>query len=165
MSDSDKMYYVGVAIVVAIVLIALWRYRREGFIEGLETSPSVGPQASPVEPVAETQKAVIQPVGIINTRSAFVDVPDNAFLLDDGSGNGQFSIQNNLFSPDCCSAQWPTGIKTEKDPFICQAMKNGDFVPSRYFGNNGLTNAGCLCMTKNQARFLALRGGENREFW
>lgn len=91
-----------------------------------------------------------------------VSVPSNYYLLDDGAG-GEMSIQNNLCSKSCCSAQWPTPFKMKYDPYVCQ--NKDKFVPSRYFCNNSFQDSGCLCLTKKQAGFLYNRGGNGREWF
>lgn len=83
-------------------------------------------------------------------------LPENYYFLDDGSG-GKMSIQHNLCSKSCCSEQYPTPFKLKYDGNVC-ANKN-KYVPSQIMCNNAYQDSGCLCMTKDQAKFLNNRGG------
>lgn len=89
-------------------------------------------------------------------------IPSNYYFLDDGDG-GDMSIQYNLCSKSCCSPQWPTPFKLKYDPYVC--ANKDKFVPSRIFCNNSFQDAGCLCLTKDQARFIYNRGGNGREWF
>lgn len=82
----------------------------------------------------------------------------NDFLPD--GNNGQNSIQHNLCSRSCCSTQYPTPFALKEDPFV--AANKDDYIPSNYFCNNVYQDSGCLCLTKDQHKFLNGRGG-NRE--
>ena len=89
-------------------------------------------------------------------------ISSNYYFLDDGA-NGEMSIQHNMCSKSCCSAQWPTPFKQKYDPHVC---KNKDkFVPSSIFCNNAFNDSGCLCLTKPQANFLYNRGNNGRELF
>lgn len=90
------------------------------------------------------------------TDNAPNGIPDNYYLLDDGS-NGSMSIQNNLCSRSCCSEQYPTPHKLSHDAAVC-GNKN-EYVPSQVMCNNAFQDSGCLCLTKDQAKFLTSRGG------
>lgn len=90
------------------------------------------------------------------------DVPSNYYFLDDGA-NGKMSIQHNLFSPSCCSEQWPTPFKQKWDPYVCQ--NKDKFVGSRMMGQSSFGDSGCACITKDQAAFLYNRGGNGREWF
>ena len=91
-------------------------------------------------------------------------VPSNYFLLDDGAG-GEMSIQNNLCSKSCCSEQWPTPFKQKYDPFVCQNKNKFVAGGSNIFCSNTFQDSGCLCLTKDQNRFLYNRGGNGREWF
>lgn len=102
------------------------------------------------------------PVVGTSEHDAFATIPSNYYFLDDGAG-GEMSIQHNLCSKSCCSAQWPTPFKMDYDPYVCQ---NADkFVPSDMMCNNTFQDAGCLCLTKQQAEFLYRRGGNGLEWF
>ena len=89
-------------------------------------------------------------------------IPSDYYFLDDGA-NGEMRIENNLFSPSCCGAQWPTPFKSGKaDPYVCG---QGPFVPSRMFGNTTYSDAGCACISPKQSQFLYNRGGNGREWF
>lgn len=95
-------------------------------------------------------------------------IPSNYYFLDDGS-SGEMSIQHNLCSKSCCSAQWPTPFKQKYDPYVCGA-RNADgtpvkFVPSNIMCNNSFEDSGCLCLTQEQSKFLYNRGGNGRELF
>ena len=79
-------------------------------------------------------------------------------FLDDGAG-GMYSIQHNLCSRSCCDTQFPPPFKLEEDPFV--AANRDKYSPSQYFCNNVYQDAGCLCMTNDQADFLESRGSNS----
>jgi len=89
-------------------------------------------------------------------------IPANYYYLDDGA-NGEMSLQNNMCSKSCCSEQYPTPITLEEDPFI--AANKDKFVPNKIFCNSPTNDAGCMCITKDQARFLQTRGGNGSELF
>lgn len=91
-------------------------------------------------------------------------IPSNYYFLDDGAG-GQVSIQHNLCSKSCCAEQWPTPFKMKYDPYVCELKKKGELVGSNYFCNNTFQDSGCLCLTKDQGRFLYSRGGNGQEWF
>ena len=106
------------------------------------------------EKITPQYARVFQPAGS--------SVPSNYYFLDDGDG-GDMSIQYNLCSKSCCSPQWPTPFKLKYDPYVC--ANKDKFVPSRIFCNNTYESSGCLCLTKDQARFIYNRGGNGREWF
>jgi len=87
------------------------------------------------------------------------DDGDSSFMIDLGDGpdnkdggSGRFSER----SPACCSAQYPIPFQVKVNDKI---MKNKDnYVPNPYMGNNNWENAGCTCMTRENAIKLAKRG-------
>ena len=87
------------------------------------------------------------------------DDGDNSFMIDLGDGpdnkdggSGRFSER----SPACCSAQYPIPFQVKVNDKV---MKNKDnYVPNPYMGNNNWENAGCTCMTRENAIKLAKRG-------
>ena len=89
-------------------------------------------------------------------------IPSNYYFLDDGNG-GNDSIQHNLCSKSCCSAQWPTPFKQKYDSYVCQ--NKDQFVPSQIMCNNSFQDSGCLCLTKKQSQNLYMRGGNGREWF
>jgi hypothetical protein len=87
-------------------------------------------------------------------------VKSNMYLLDDGA-NGELSATNNMVSKSCCGAQWPVPFATNDDT-VCG--DTSEYVPNRSFGNNSYQDAGCVCTTKKQDRFLSNRGGNGSGF-
>lgn len=79
---------------------------------------------------------------------------DNYFL-DVGAVN--LSLQEPLCSKSCCSPQWPLPFSLQTDKMVCDSKD--DFIPSNITCNNGWQDTGCLCMSKEQAKFLSDRGG------
>ena len=87
------------------------------------------------------------------------DDGDTSFMIDLGDGpdnkdggSGRFSER----SPACCSAQYPIPFQIKVNDKV---MKNKDnYVPNPYMGNNNWENAGCTCMTRENALKLAKRG-------
>ena len=75
--------------------------------------------------------------------------------LDDGEG-GNMGLHYNLCSPSCCSSQYPTPHKLQKDPLVCG--REDEFVSSPLTCQNGWQNSGCVCLKKGQHAFLANRG-------
>lgn len=76
--------------------------------------------------------------------------------LRDLKGLGDEGLNFNLCSPSCCSDQWPVPFKMPVDKMTCQSKDK--FVPTSYTCNNGWQDSGCLCMKKEQAEFINLRG-------
>jgi hypothetical protein len=98
------------------------------------------------------------------TQETMAAIPSNMYFLDDGN-SGNYSIQHNLCSKSCCSAQWPTPFKQKYDPYVCGSGNKNQFIPSQIMCSNSFQNAGCLCLTKPQAQFLYMRGGNGRELF
>jgi len=96
------------------------------------------------------------------TQDAFSKIPSNYYFLDDGA-DGEMSIQHNLCSKSCCSEQWPTPFKQKYDPYVCG--NKDKFVPSNIFCNNTFQDSGCLCLSKDQSRFLMDRGTNGNELF
>lgn len=89
-------------------------------------------------------------------------IPSDYYFLDDGA-NGEMRIENNITSPSCCGATWPSGIHNKNDPALCG---NGPFVPgSSYYGNTSYSSTGCVCVTPKQQQFMYNRGGNGREWF
>lgn len=89
-------------------------------------------------------------------------IPSNYYFLDDGAG-GEMSIQHNLCSKSCCSDQYPTPFKQKYDPYVCN--NKSKFVPNNYYCNNSFQDSGCLCLTKQQSKFISNRGGNGSEWF
>lgn len=89
-------------------------------------------------------------------------VPADFFFINDGA-DGKYSITSNLFSKSCCSTQWPVPFHQKYDPFVCG--NKDEYVGSNIFGSNTFQDAGCACLTKDQAKFLYNRGDNGREWF
>lgn len=77
------------------------------------------------------------------------------YFLDDGA-NGALSVHNTHFSPSCC----PPQIMPYNMPADNVVDRNREhYVLNNYTGNTADNNAGCMCMTREQQRFLQSRGG------
>ncbi|ARF09324.1 hypothetical protein Catovirus_2_273 [Catovirus CTV1] len=76
--------------------------------------------------------------------------------LSDGQG-GSFTLSNNICSPSCCANQYPTPFEIPYDSFVCN--NKDELKPSNYVCNNSWQNAGCMCVTKAQEKYLYDRGG------
>jgi hypothetical protein len=91
--------------------------------------------------------------GVVNVVDAQYGIADG---LDDGAG-GSLGLNYNLCDSACCSEQWPTPFKLPYNKFICE--NKDKFASSPYTCSNQWNNAGCLCMSKTQHKFLVNRGG------
>jgi len=87
---------------------------------------------------------------------AYTGNTKNSYLLDDGEG-GSAGLHFNMCSKSCCSDQYPLPFKMPVDSAVCE--NKGEFVPTNYSCNNAWQDSGCVCMTKNQSKFLGGRGG------
>lgn len=96
------------------------------------------------------------------SQEALSTIPSNYYFLDDGQ-NGAMSIQHNLCSKSCCSAQWPTPFKLKHDSYVCGNKQQ--YVPSKLMCNNSFQDSGCLCLTKDQAQFIYNRGSNGRDLF
>jgi len=96
------------------------------------------------------------------SQESMSKVPSNYYFLDDGA-NGEYSIQHNMCSKSCCSAQYPVPFKQKYDPYICD--NKDKFVGSNIMCNNSYQDSGCLCLTKKQSQFLKNRGTNGSEFF
>lgn len=80
---------------------------------------------------------------------------NTSYLLDDGA-DGTLGLQYNMCSPSCCSSQYPVPFALPSDPAICGEQ---EYVPTNFTCMSGDQNAGCMCLSKEQADFLGSRGG------
>jgi len=172
--DQKKVMF---ALLVVILVVVLYKYYgAESFAETKRVLrlPVQAHDGSNVTELVESDREInIKPTHMdpdtrtIMAGSGFIPQPDvipawggnNYGLtdgLDDGKG-GDAGFHYNLCSPSCCSAQYPTPHKLEKDPLVCG--REDEFSPTNYFCNNAWQNSGCLCATKDQVSFLSNRGG------
>jgi hypothetical protein len=87
--------------------------------------------------------------------SRLTNLPDNIYMLDDGNG-GNMGTLNNTCSKSCCAPQWPVPFKSANDDFTCMG---DNIIGSNYSCGSTFENAGCMCMTKQQANNITTRGG------
>ena len=136
-------------------------------VEGMEeihqemtdkNKPYVNPQTGSIIDGPGFEKGEVEGIA----QESMATIPSNYYFLDDGNG-GNDSIQHNLCSKSCCSAQWPTPFKQKFDPYVCG--NKDQFVPSQIMCNNSFQDSGCLCLTKSQAQHIYNRGGNGREFF
>lgn len=90
---------------------------------------------------------------------AYTQTDKNDFLLSDGSESGKdYDIGFNYNSVGCGSPTYPPPFKVPINPEV--AAHTDDFVPNPYMGmNDNMHDRSVNCMTKQQARHLATRGG------
>ena len=69
---------------------------------------------------------------------------------------GDNGLNFNLCSKSCCGDQWPVPFKMPVDRMTCGSKD--EFVPSNYMCNNGWQDSGCLCLKKDQSKFIDSRG-------
>ncbi len=98
---------------------------------------------------------------IINAQGELVSiVPDKnpeIQSINDEKVNPGFLL--NKCSKACCMSQWPLPFKMPVEKEVCDG--NDNFVTSNYFCNNANSDAGCLCMTKDQKNVIETRGHNN----
>jgi hypothetical protein len=170
--NNDLTITVITAIILAIVFFGFiypsMCSSTEGFDESVEEVGIAGDELEePKEVIDEENKLIVagpgyQAPGWDEPKEPLGKIPENYYFLDDGA-DGRMSIQHNLYSPSCCSSQYPTPFKTKHNPYVC---KNKDkFVGSPYYGQTSFNDSGCLCATKEQIEFLYNRGGNGREWF
>lgn len=110
---------------------------------------------NPVFPTGYTDPVLNgqEPIGVETT-----DNNSNLYMLDDGA-DGRMSITNNLYSKACCSPQYPPPFATPYDETACKTRQ--EYANTNYYGNNSFQDSGCLCMTKDQYKFINSRGGNS----
>ena len=91
-------------------------------------------------------------------------VPSTYYYLNDGDNTGM-DVSFNMCSKSCCSPQWQPPFNTDdaNSKFI---NANKDlFIPNNMYCYDGYNNSGCLCMSKEQGKFIYNRGGNGREWF
>ena len=132
----------------------------QGVLEAPASQPS--PEVNPI--VGAIMDGPGYNKGVVESKyeEGSGQIPSNYYFLDDGA-KGQMSIQHNLCSKSCCNEQWPTPFKLEHDPYVCQ--NKDKFVSSNITCSNSFQDSGCLCLTKNQAKFMYNRGTNGRNLF
>lgn len=67
--------------------------------------------------------------------------------------SGNYKIDTNMCSPDCCGSQWPVSFATKKDNRI-----KGDKNIATNMTCTGHRGRGCVCSDNKQFEFLKNRG-------
>lgn len=157
----NNYYILGIILVLVIVFLF--------FINKKEKYTDINKKKVNEEPIfLEEEKEEGEENGEDEEKRDEVDgreekrLESNYYFLDDGA-DGKYSVQHNLCSKSCCSPQWPTPFKLDNDPYI---EKNKDkYAPSNMYCNNSFQDSGCLCMTKEQSKFIYNRGDNGRTLY
>ena len=181
MCERDVLIFVGLVVIV-IVIYMTYNRSSENFVVHVpvyqepehmtvtsplgeqRTVPQINPEVGSIVDGPGYETGLGSETGNVDgvDQSMLTKVPSDYYFLDDGSG-GKYSITSNLFSKSCCSAQWPLPFAMKYDPYVCN--NKSEYVGSNIMGNNTFEDAGCACLTKDQAKFLYNRGGNGREFF
>jgi hypothetical protein len=178
--EKEKLLLIFGAILVLYIIYMLFRRRSaehfdQRFIQ-IPIRPEIQPEIKPdVKSESRNAPKINPQVGSIIDGPGFeagdvdgVDqaiitkIPSDYYFLDDGA-DGKYSITSNLFSVNCCSSQWPVPFHQKYDPYVCK--NKSEYVGSNIFGNNTFQDAGCACLTKDQAKFLYTRGTNGSEWF
>ena len=164
--DIKKVLMCVILVIVAYLLFRYFVGANEGF-GSLDTTKMVSP--------SNINDGLIHPLlyepelSAVISGSNFIGLPDTVIppwavnkngygesdTLDGDLGNA--GLEFNLCSKSCCSAQYPNGIESKPDAFVCGSPDK--FVPTTYTCNNAYEDSGCVCMTQKQMDFLNRRGG------
>jgi len=154
---SDKITY-GIIAFIVLIIVYYFMIRSENYAETQKPSFQV--------PSLYDRKT-----GEIVTGSEFLGVPDEvepAWGAKFGESDklnkgipGMASLNYNMCSKSCCSAQYPPPFPIDQDVVVDKMKKDDKFVPSSYMCNNTWQNSGCVCMTDQQSKYLGSRGTNN----
>ena len=64
--------------------------------------------------------------------------------------SGNYKIDTNMCSPDCCGSQWPVSFATKKD----NRIKEGDKNIATNMTCTGNRGRGCVCSNNKQFDFV-----------
>jgi hypothetical protein len=165
-------------VLIVVVLLVLWFiYTRYENLNGEPIVITNTPNNKQDATEFKQEDSVIHPrvydriTGQITDASEFIGLPEKIYpangenivsnygvvdKLDDGY-NGEMGLNYNMCSKSCCSPQYPTPFELESDEQV-NKMKD-KFVLNNYACNNAWNNAGCVCMTQEQHKYLSSRGG------
>ena len=75
-----------------------------------------------------------------------------------------FTYNLGICSRNCCATQWyvPNSIREQND--INPDNYNSDLIRSNMTCNDGIKNAGCICLTKESKELLTNRGNDKLSF-
>lgn len=76
--------------------------------------------------------------------------PSSKGELDPADYENDPRMLYNKCSLSCCSPQYPTPFKGDRDPFVCDKNDNSKYLASDYICQNNTGGVGCLCMTEKQ---------------
>jgi hypothetical protein len=165
--DNIQMIMLLIVVLLILVLLVLFIQKRNEFFDVIAEQEKTKKTEVKQEDIDVPVQAVLPDVRTLEASEGYIrqkevlpawgqEVYGSNEGLDDGAG-GEMGLNNNLCSPSCCSEQWPTPHKLPKDKFVCD--NKSEFVPNTYTCNNAWQNSGCLCLTKEQHKFLYNRGG------
>jgi hypothetical protein len=83
---------------------------------------------------------------------------NNESFVDDYTFNSKklHKIDTNICNRQCCKfTQWPVPFNTV-DPKDKDLLK--DYIPSNFYCNNGPTGGGCVCIKKDDYKYLGNHG-------
>lgn len=163
-------HIINLVLLIIVIIIVYWYFkgRTESFVRDIPSpSQEEGKRDSALEykqdnldiqpPFVRTDvRTLMSGSGYVPQKEiypAWGDYDNDGLMGKDGESYG---FQYNLCSPACCSEQYPTPFKLPRDKFVCDNKQ--DFWPNSYTCGNQWENAGCLCMTKDQGKFLNSRG-------
>ena len=149
---SDSNYWINLIIIIVLVLIFLWlvlpcfTQKKDHFCDMAPMNPPFYPKFGRRRKRSRSRRMKKKYLdNVISGESE----PTN---MDD------YGLVNDQCSSSCCSDQYPLPFRVQDD---LQFANKDDFVPNSYTCNNGSQNSGCLCMTKDQAKFLDSRGNNS----
>lgn len=141
-------------IMIAIVCYMIYYYMNiEGFKYGDGEYEVVNNKKNEVVNNKKNNEMKL-PIGI-KSKEEYPASYDGSYMLDDGS-DGKMKITDNPCSKSCCSVQYQSSILDNDGGNI--DVRDNKYVSSNIFCNTPFQDSGCLCLEKDQARFIGARG-------
>jgi len=165
--NTQTLITVGLLIVLALVIayaIMVAKSSTEGYSNMSNGSYPLAPANYP--PVNTFKPAYYEPeLGILTSASDFIGMPTEVIPawtddINDPKTNqkrGNQGLGYSMCSKSCCSPQYPPPFSLPKDDLVLNSGQ--EFVGTSYACSNTWQDAGCLCMTKEQGKFLDSHGG------
>ena len=164
---QDKTVQTILIIVVVVVVIYFLFIRRntESFgsipiaIERVEADEQIIIPPQYIQPDGTIMGGpdLLLPNEIIPAWGSRYGIADTIFSNDlTGENAIDYTLSNPICSKSCCSDQYSTPFAIPEDPLICNNRNN--FVPNNMYCNNSWQDAGCLCMTREEANMIHTRG-------